>query len=317
MKSLDSYEDMRDVYVDTLCELARCDRRLVVLEADSMGATGTRQFLREFPDRFINTGAAEANMIGIAAGLSSRGFIPFAATFGSFALRRAYDQLFISANYARQNVKLVGLDPGITAQYNGGTHMPFCDTALARVIPRLVVVEPADTVTLHALTKALFYHRGSAYMRLQRRGAVCIHSLSERVELGRGIVIQDGTDVTLTAVGTVMLCEALKAAAMLREEGVSAAVIDMHTIKPLDTDLLSEYARKTELMVFCENAQTAGGLGSAAAEYLCEQEPVRILKIGIQDEFGEVGTLEYLQTRYGLTAEAMTGRILEILRKSS
>ncbi len=302
MKKLDTYADMRAVYTDTLIDLAKEDDKVVVMDADLMSANGTKAFKTEFPERMINAGVAEANMVGVAAGLASQGFIPFASTFGCFATRRAFDQFFLSVNYAKQNVKLVGSDPGVTAQFNGGTHMPFCDITLTRVIPGLVVVEPCDTVSLYKLTKKVYEHQGPVYMRLHRKGAMTIYKEDQNFELGKGIVIEDGTDVTLIATGLVMVSEALKAREILAEEGISAAVIDMHTVKPLDEALVAEYAKKTGAIVTCENGQKIGGLGGAVSEYLSENLPTLMRRVAVNDEFGEVGKQGYLQDRFGLTA---------------
>lgn len=302
MKNLHSYADMRAVYADTLVDIAQNDSRLVVLEADLMSASGTKVFKDTYPDRFINTGVAEANMVGIASGLSSQGFIPFANTFGCFATRRAYDQFFLSANYAKQNVKLVGTDPGVTAQFNGGTHMPFCDITITRVIPDLVVIEPADTVSVHNLTKLAYQHKGCIYMRLHRKGAVNLYPVDQKFEIGKGIVMREGADVTLIATGMVMVPEAIKAAELLAEDGIEASVIDMHTVKPLDTALVLEYAQKTGAIVTCENGQIAGGLGGAVSEFLSETFPTIVKRVGIHDQFGEVGTQDYLMEHFGLQA---------------
>ncbi len=318
MKEFAKYTDLRDVYTETLIEIADNDDKLVVLEADLMSATGTKAFKQKFPSRLINVGVAEANMVGIASGMSSQGFIPFANTFGCFATRRAYDQFFLSANYARQNVKLVGTDPGVTATYNGGTHMPFCDTALTRVIPDLVVVEPCDAVSLHHIIKLLYTHKGSSYMRLQRKGNPVVHQADQKFELGKGIILQDGVDVTLMATGVLMMQEALQAAAGLEKMGLSVAVIDMHTVKPLDTDLVLEYARKTGAIVTCENAQMVGGLGGGVAEFLSETYPTVVKRVGVRDLFGEVGPQDYLQERFELNAKRiMTDALAAIALKKS
>lgn len=293
---------MRGVYAQTLIELAEKDERIVVLEADLMKASGTTIFKNKFPERFFNMGVAEANMVGVAAGLSAGGKIPFADTFACFAARRTYDQFFISGNYARLNVKLVGTDPGITSEYNGGTHMPFEDTGIMRNIPNLIVFEPSDPVSLKKLTIKSAYHQGCTYMRLHRKPAAAIYSEKEEFELGKGKILKDGTDLTLIATGVIMVAEALKASEILKKEGISVAVIDMHTIKPIDTELILHYARKTGGIVTCENHQRVNGLGSAVAETLVENYPILMNRIGIQEEFGEVGKIDYLLERYQLTA---------------
>jgi transketolase len=295
-------KEMRAVYAQTLIELAEKDERIVLLEADLMKASGTGVFKNRFPERTFNMGVAEANMVGVAAGLSAGGKIPFADTFGCFAARRTYDQFFISANYARLNVKLVGTDPGISATYNGGTHMPFEDYGIMRNIPKLVVFEPCDPISLKKLVQASAYHQGCTYMRLFRRPLETIYPEDETFELGKGKVLKDGSDVTIVGTGALMVQEALKAAEILNSEGISAAVIDMHTVKPIDAELIIKYAQKTGLFVTIENHQIFNGLGSAVAEVLAENCPCRLKRIGVEDEFGEVGTQEYLQERYKLTA---------------
>ncbi len=308
-------KEMRAVYAQTLIGLAETDDRIVLLEADLMKASGTTIFKNKFPDRAFNVGVAEANMVGIAAGLSAGGKIPFATSFGCFATRRAYDQFFISGNYARQNVKLVGTDPGISSAYNGGTHMPFEDAGIMRNIPKLIVFEPSDPVSLEKLIVQCVNHKGSTYMRLHRKAAKVLYSENEEFELGKGKVLVDGTDVTLIATGVIMVNEALSAQELLEKEGISAAVIDMHTIKPIDAELVLKYAKKTGAILTCENHQVINGLGSAVAETLSENYPTLLKRIGVNDEFGEVGTQDYLQGRFQLTAENIVNFSKELLKK--
>lgn len=305
---------MRAVYAQTLIELAEKDERIVVLEADLMKSSGTLVFKNKFPERTFNVGVAEANMVGVAAGLSAGGKIPFADTFACFAARRAYDQFFISGNYARLNVKLVGTDPGISSEYNGGTHMPFEDIGIMRNIPKLTVFEPGDPVSLKKLVQKAAYHPGCTYMRLFRKPAPVIYPEDEEFELGKGKVLKDGTDLTLIASGVIMLAEALKASEMLKDEGISAAVIDMHTIKPIDKELALAYAKKTGLLVTCENHQIINGLGSAVAEVLSENNPTLLKRIGVEDEFGEVGKMDYLLERFQLSANHIVTKVKNILK---
>ena len=300
---------MRAIYAQTLIELAEKDERIILLEADLMKASGTGVFKNRFPERTFNMGVAEANMVGVAAGLSAGGKIPFADTFGCFAARRTYDQFFISANYARLNVKLVGTDPGIAATYNGGTHMPFEDLGIMRNIPGLIVFEPCDPVSLKKLVQESACHPGCTYMRLFRMSADTIYPENESFELGKGKVLMDGTDVTIIATGVIMVNEALKAAELLKSKGISVAVIDMHTIKPVDKELIVRYAQKTGFIITCENHQIINGLGSAVAEALVENCPCRMKRIGVEDEFGEVGTQEYLQERFKLTAGHIVDKV--------
>ncbi|HET7839477.1 MAG TPA: transketolase C-terminal domain-containing protein [Rectinemataceae bacterium] len=294
-------KEMRTVYVETLIDLARANEDIVVLEADLMKATGTGAFAKAFPARAINVGVAEANMVGVASGLSSVGKIPFAATFGSFAGRRDYDQFFLSANYARLNVKLVGTDPGVMAKYNGGTHMPFEDLALMRAIPKLVIVEPSDPTSLERILRLAAAYYGCVYIRLQRTPANVLYGPDETFEFGKAKLLREGKDVLLVALGSIMVNAALAAADELAASGIRATVLDAISLKPLDFAAILEHATRTGRVVTCENAQASGGLGSAVAEALLEAGvSAKFARIGVKDEFGEVGTVEYLVERYGL-----------------
>lgn len=307
--------EMRAVYGRTLVELAAGDERIVVLDADLMRANGTVVFKERFPDRAIDVGVAEANMIGIAAGLSTTGLIPFPATFTCFASRRVFDQFFISANYARQNVKLTGTDPGIAALLNGGTHMSFEDTGLMRTIPGITIYEPSDPVSLKALLRQAAYRPGCCYLRLHRKPIAPIYAEDESFELGRGKALIDGTDVAIFATGAIMVPEAIAAAAALEADGISAAVVDMHTIKPIDEELVVKYARQCGAILTCENHQVRNGLGSAVAEVLVEQCPVPMARIGAQDQFGEVGEMDYLIKRFGMDAETIAERAKALMKR--
>ncbi len=307
--------EMRAVYAETLVGLAEQDDRIVVLDADLMRANGTEAFKSRFPERTFDVGVAEANMVGVSAGLSAAGLIPFPATFTCFAARRTFDQFFISANYAQQNVKLTGSDPGVAAAFNGGTHMSFEDIGLMRTIPKILICEPSDPVSLRALLPQIAARRGSSYLRLHRKPIASIYADSETFELGKGKVICDGTDLTIVAAGAILVAEAIQAAGLLEKEGVSTAVIDMHTIKPVDAELLVSYAKKTGAILTAENHQIRGGLGSAVAEVLTEHCPVRQLRVGIEDEFGEVGTQDYLQERFGLTAANLVAKARILLER--
>ncbi|MCL2832516.1 MAG: transketolase family protein [Treponema sp.] len=307
-------KEMRAVYNDTLVRLAANDKRIMVVEADLMKASGTMGFKAAYPERGIDVGVAEANMVGISAGLSAGGKIPFAATFGCFAARRVYDQFFISANYARLNVKLTGTDPGVTAAYNGGTHMPFEDIGLMRQIPGLSILEPSDPVSLEKLVEASAAHYGCTYMRLHRKPMPSLYSADEKFSLGKGKVLKDGKDVTIIALGAVMVNEALKAAKKLEDEHISAAVIDILSVKPLDRDLVLAYAAKTGRIVTAENHRIAGGLGGAVAELCSTERPTHMAMIGVNDEFGEVGTQEWLMERFKLTAEDIKRQAIKLIK---
>lgn len=310
-------EEMRVVYGDMLTAMAAEDDRIVVLDADLMKANGTLGFKKAFPDRTFDVGVAEANMVGIASGLSAVGFVPFPATFTCFAARRTFDQFFISANYAKQNVKLTGTDPGVAAAFNGGTHMSFEDIALMRTIPEVVICEPSDPVSLRKLLPQIALRYGSSYLRLHRKPIIPIYDATEPFELGRGKVIIDGDDLTIIATGCILVAEAVKAAEALAAEGISAAVIDMHTIKPIDEELVVRYARKTGAILTAENHQVRNGLGSAVAEVVTDHAPIPMVRVGILDEFGEVGTQEFLQERFGLTAENLVTQARELMNKKT
>jgi len=322
----EAVREMRAVYAQTLTELAATDDGIVVLEADLMKATGTGPFAAAFPDRAINVGVAEANLVGVASGLSAEGKIPFAATFACFASRRAFDQFFLSANYARLNVKLVGTDPGVTAAFNGGTHMPFEDLALMRAIPGLRIVEPSDPTSLAAYVRLAASTEGCVYLRLQRKAAARIYEENEEFAWGRAKVIRDGArtgrgdakdgeDVVIVALGALMVGESVKAAELLSTQGVRATVIDALCLKPLDSNLILERARACAGLLTVENHQASGGLGSAVAEAVAEAGlSLRFARIGVQDEFGEVGTQDWLQERFGLTAASIVNRVRALLK---
>ncbi|MCL2231845.1 MAG: transketolase family protein [Treponema sp.] len=307
-------KEMRAVYCETLMRLAEKDTRIFVVEADLMRASGTMPFKAAYPDRAIDVGVAEANLVGVASGLSAAGKIPFAATFGCFASRRAFDQFFLSANYAQLNVKLAGTDPGVTAAFNGGTHMPFEDIGMMRLIPNLWIMEPSDPVSLEKLVEASAAHQGCTYMRLQRKPAPVIYESGESFSMGKGKVLKDGKDIAIIALGVVMVREALKAAQSLEEQGVSAAVIDALSVKPLDRELILDYAAKTGRLVTAENHQAACGLGSAVAELCSRERPTPLAIVGVQDEFGEVGTQDYLLERFRLTAAEIVRQSQELMK---
>ena len=306
-------KEMRAVYCETLIKLAGKDPRICVVEADLMKASGTMPFKAAYPDRGIDVGVAEANLIGVSAGLSVAGKIPFAATFGTFASRRCFDQFFLSANYARLNVKLTGTDPGISAIFNGGTHMPFEDIGMMRLIPGLAILEPSDPVSLEKLTEKCAAHYGCTYMRLYRKPVTPIYKPEETFSLGQGKLLRDGNDVAIIALGAILVPEAVKAAQLLEKQGVSAAVIDILSVKPLDRKLILDYAEKTGCIVTAENHQIAGGLGGAVAELLSAEKPVPVAMVGVHDEFGQVGTQDWLKEYYKLTAEEIEKQALRLV----
>ena len=305
---------LRATYVDLLLEYAKKDPQIVVLDADLMKASGVTRFAEAMPERAINVGVAEANMVSIAAGLSAMGKIPFTHTFTPFATRRVCDQVTLSVAYAGLNVKLVGSDPGVTAELNGGTHMSMEDVSIMRNIPGMIVYEPVDSAQLRAVFPQILAHYGPVYIRLMRRPATKIFDENIAVELGKGILLRTGKEVTLFATG-ILVADALQAADALEAEGISAEVINIHTIKPLDSAMVLQSAQKTGAVVTVENASIIGGLGSAVAECLCENLPTPLQRVGVKDCFGEVGPLSYLKEKFGLNVEGIVNAAHAVIEK--
>lgn len=305
---------MRDVYIDGIMELASQDERIVVLDADLMHSNGTTRFQEAYPKRTINVGVQEANMVGIASGLSATGMVPFAHTFACFASRRALDQIYVSVAYSQLNVKLVGTDPGITAAFNGGTHMPFDDMGIMRSIPTMTVIEMVDNTMVKALLPQTVDAHGPFYLRIVRSNPVKIYADGTRFAMGKGLVLREGSDVTIFATG-IMVREALKAAELLAAKSISAQVVNIFTLKPIDEELIIQCAQQTGAVVTVENHSIINGLGSAVAEVLSENHPVPMERVGVRDLFGEVGSVEYLQKRFGLTADAIGASAERVLQK--
>ena len=305
---------MRDVYCETLIDLAENNSDIVVLDSDLVGSSGMKPFFKRFPARAIQCGIAEANMIGIAAGLSSVGKIPFAHSFGCFSSRRVCDQIMISAAYAQQNVRIIGSDPGITATYNGGTHMPFEDMGVLRSIPEITLIELTDPVMVRDIVRQLCDKRGVFYLRMARKTAVSVYADDSTFEIGRGNVIREGNDLTIFASG-IMVSEAMKAAAVMNTEGIGARVVDMFTWKPVDTELVNKCALQTKAFVTAENHNIYGGLGSCIAEAAAKTCPVPIEMVGVQDRFGQVGTEDFLKKEYGLTAQEIIDAAKRVLTR--
>lgn len=293
-------KEVRQVMAAGLVEAARKDDRIVVLDADLMSCHSTKCFLEAFPERFINVGIAEANLIGVAAGMAAFGKIPFAFSFAPFATRRCYDQIFISVAYSKLTVKIVGSDPGVMAEANGGTHMPFEDMSIMRAIPKMVCFEPTDATMLAKALPRIIDYPGAVYIRMFRKKAEKIYDDSLDFELGKAVTLKEGKDVTLVASG-IMVGRALKAAEELAAEGITARVVNVHTWKPIDEDAIVESVKATGAVVTCENHSTYGGLGSAVAEVVVEKCPAPMEFIGVKNSFGEVGKEAYLSEKFGLT----------------
>lgn len=298
-------KELRVIHAEMLVELAEQDANVFVLEADLMGSMSTRKFAETHPDNFLQCGIAEANMIGVAAGLSAVGKIPFVHSFGCFATRRCYDQIFLAGGYAKQHLNIFGSDAGVTAVTNGGTHMPFEDTGLMRLVPHSTVIDVSDEHVLRAAMRYAYNHRGVNYIRSTRKELPHIYQSETEIRIGKGNVVKDGDSLTLIASG-ICVHDAMQAAAMIEEAtGDSVAVIDMHTIKPLDTELVIKYAEKTGRLITIENHNVIGGLGDAVASELVTSGVTlkQFHKLGIQEQYGQVGSLDYLKDTYGISAE--------------
>ncbi len=290
----------RESYGNALAELGAQHDNIVVLDADLAGATKTSVFKKAFPDRHIDCGIAECNMMGIAAGLSTAGKVPFASTFAMFAAGRAFEQVRNSIGYPHMNVKIGATHAGISVGEDGASHQCNEDIALMRTIPGMVVINPADDVEARAAVKAAYEHEGPVYLRFGRLAVPVINTNPDyKFEIGKGVTLREGTDLTIIATG---LCvnSALEAAEMLAKDGVSAKVINIHTIKPLDEELVVEAAKATGKVVTVEEHSVIGGLGSAVCDALSAKAPTPVLKIGVQDTFGESGPAAELLKKYKL-----------------
>ncbi|MBD5092265.1 MAG: transketolase family protein [Clostridiales bacterium] len=302
--------EIRQALAKALTELADKDERIVVLDADLMSCHATKCFKEAHPDRFFNVGIAEQNMIGVAAGMATMGKIPFAYSFAPFATRRCYDQIFISVAYSGLNVKIIGSEPGVAAEANGGTHMPFEDMAIMRAIPKMICFEPTDATMMEKALPQIVDSKSAVYVRMFRKKAAKVYDETLDFKLGKAIELKEGKDVTLIASG-IMVERALDAAELLASEGISAAVVNMHTWKPIDVEAVKK-AAKTGAIVTCENHNIYGGLGSAVAEVASRECPVPIQMVGINDEFCQVGKNAYLSEVYHIT----TADIVAAAKKS-
>lgn len=299
----------RESYGNALAELGAEFENLVVLDADLAAATKTGVFKKAFPDRHIDCGIAECNMMGIAAGLAATGKIPFASSFAMFAAGRAFEQVRNSIAYPKLNVKIGATHAGISVGEDGATHQCNEDIALMRTIPGMTVINPADDVEAKAAVKAAIEHEGPVYLRFGRLAVPVINDpASYQFEIGKGITMKEGKDVTIIATG-LEVSESLEAAKMLEADGISAEVINIHTIKPLDEALVVASAKKTGKVVTVEEHSVIGGLGGAVAEVLAEQAPTKMLRIGVNDTFGESGPAKALIEKYGLDAKSIYEKV--------
>ncbi len=299
----------RESYGNALVELGKKHEDLIVLDADLAGATKTGTFQKAFPDRHWDCGIAEANMAGIAAGLSTCGKVPFMSTFAMFAAGRAYEQVRNSIGYPHLNVKIGATHAGISVGEDGATHQCLEDLALMREIPGMVVINPSDDIEAKAAVEAAYEHVGPVYMRFGRLAVPVINDNADyKFEIGKGIVLKEGTDVSIFATG-LEVSEALEAAKMLEADGINAEVVNIHTIKPLDKELVVKSAKKTGKVVTVEEHWINGGLGSAVCEVLCEEAPTKVLRIGVEDKFGESGPATELIHKYELDAEGIYKKV--------
>ena len=306
--------DMRTAYCEALMALAEKDDRIVALDADLMAAMGMKPFAKAFPERTVDCGIQEANMVGVACGLAVWGKIPFAHTFAPFMTRRACDQIFMSGVYNKANVKLVGSDPGITAAYNGGTHMPFEDMGIMRGMPTMTVIEPTDIVMLKNLLPQIAQMDGAVYMRLVRKDVRKVYADGASFEIGKAAQLTDGNDVTIFASG-YCVAEALDAVEALQKEGVHARLLNLFTWKPLDEAAILQAAAETGAIVTAENHHVINGLGSAVAELLAKNCPTAMEMVGVQDVFGEVGPVSYLRERFSLTSQDIQAAAHRVLAR--
>jgi transketolase len=302
----------RDAYGEALAKLGEENSNVVVLDADLSGSTKTSLFAKKFPERFFNMGIAEANMIGTAAGLAAAGKIPFASTFAIFAVGRAWEQVRQSVAYPKANVKIVATHSGVTVGEDGGSHQSVEDIAIMRAVPNMTVIVPADGVETALAIQAVADFNGPVYVRLGRNKVQTIFGDSYKFAIGKGVQLRAGTDLTFVGTG-LMTAQALLAAEVLQAEGVSARVIHIATIKPLDEELILAAARETGAIVTAEEHSIIGGLGGAVAELLSEKCPVKLKRVGIKDRFGLSGKGDELLKYFGLLPENLVDAAKEIL----
>ena len=303
--------ELRDCVVETLQELMKDDDKITALEADLGGASGFTKIKKTNPERFIQCGIAEANMMGVAAGLSLTGFKPFTHTFAPFATRRVFDQLFLSGAYAGNTINVYGSDPGFSVASNGGTHTAWEDVALIREIPGAVICDPADDVQMEWIIKEFLKIEGIHYVRSNRKAVRNVYKKGSSFKIGQGNILKEGKDILIIAAGQ-LVSEALDCAEELEKEGYSVEVIDMFIIKPLDEKLLIKEAKGKSKIVTIENHSIYGGLGSAVSEVIAENGiSVPVKRIGVKEKFGQVGTAEFLQEEFGLTAKQIKETICQ------
>ncbi len=291
----------RQSYGESLEFLGEKNKNIVVLDADLSSATKTSMFAKKYPDRFFDMGIAEANMVGVAAGMASCGKIPYISTFAAFAAGRAYDQIRSSVCYPKLNVKICATHSGITVGEDGATHQMVEDLALMRVLPNMTVISPSDDTETKWLINEIQKINGPVYVRLARLSTPIIYDEQQEFQIGKGVQIGDGTDATIFATG-VTVAEAIKAKEELEKRGINVRVIDMHTIKPIDRDIIVKSAKETKKLISIEDHSIIGGLGGAISEVLTEEYPCKLIRLGIKDTFGKSGSAVELMKYFGITS---------------
>lgn len=304
--------EMRQLFASELEKAMSENENIVILNADLAKPNGFSNVSEKYKDRMINVGVAEQNMASIAAGMSSYGFIPFICTFTPFATRRICDQIAISICYAKQNVKIVGTDPGISAEYNGGTHMSFEDIGVIRSIPSIVIFEPVDNIQLKSILPQIIDFKGPVYIRMFRKNVPDVFNENDKFNLFGSKIIKEGKDVSIFCSG-IMVQETIEANKILEEMGIDAEIINIHTIKPIDEERVITSVKKTGAVVTVENHNIIGGLRSAVSEVLTENCPAPIRSIGIKDSFGQVGKMSYLKEVYNMTAKDIVEAVVSVM----
>lgn len=308
--------EMRVTFAEVMDELAANDPAVAYFDCDVINSTGMVKFCEKYPERGVDCGIQEANMISVAAGASAVGMKPFTQTFGPFAARRVIDQVYISAAYAKLNVRMFGCDAGVTASYNGGTHMPIEDMGLMRTIPEVILIEPTDSVMLADLMRQAKDLYGVFYFRTTRKVTDRIFEEGSTFEIGKAVTLRDGTDLTLITSG-YCVSDTLAAAEALAAEGISARVLNVFTWKPIDVEAITAAAKETGAIVTVENHNIVNGLGSAVAEVVTENCPVPMKRIGVPDRFGEVGSIDYLKEIFGMTKDDIIKAAKDILARKA
>ena len=307
-----NFADANRAYGNALAEIGKVNNNIVVIDADLQACSKTQPFSEKFPERHINVGIQECNMVGVAAGMAAAGKIPFVNSFGMFTAGRAYDQIRNACAYPNLNVKIAGIYSGFSNGEDGPTHQCIEELSVMRAVPNMVVMCPCDAIEAAAMTKAMAEYNGPCFMRMGRGEVETVTDFADyHFEIGKGVVMKGGNDVTVIAIGN-MVAVALKAAAIVNGEGINVRVIDMHTVKPIDKDLIVKCAKETGVIVTSEEHNVLGGLGGAVSEVICEEYPIPVLRHGVNDCFGHSGKHQDVLDRYGLNEATLA----DVIRKA-